>query len=245
MNAVTERRCVGIDVAKRHWDLAVDGGGGVMRFAADAAGLNRLLICLEQVRPTLVCLEATGGYERLLLEGLYQRGVPTCTVNPRQVRDFARALGQLAKTDAIDAAMIARFAATFDPEPNEPPHAAQERLRSLRARRQQVVQSLTQEKNRLGTADAEMRESIRRAIKVLRRRIARPGRAHRRIDAQRSGVSATDEPPGDRARRRRGDGRWVVSRLAGTGRVEPWPGGQARRPGPDQPATAARSAASG
>lgn len=165
MEPLIERRCVGIDVAKRHWDLAVDGRGGVRRFDADDAGLAELLACLEEIRPTLVCLEATGGYERALRKALQQRGVPTSTVNPRQVRDFARAVGQLAKTDKIDAAVIARFAAALGPAPNEPPGENQQRLRSLRARRQQVVQSLTQEKNRLATADAETRESIRRAIK--------------------------------------------------------------------------------
>ena len=86
-------------------------------------------------------------------------------VNPRQVRDFARAHGELAKTDALDAAMICRFAAAFNPEPDEAPTPAQERLRALRARRQQVVHSLTQEKNRLATApDAEARQSIEEAI---------------------------------------------------------------------------------
>ena len=165
MEASIKRRFVGVDVSKWHWDLAVDGRGGVQRFDADDAGLGQLLACLEEVRPTLVCLEATGGYERTLRDALVERGVPTSTVNPRQVRDFARASGQLAKTDKIDAAVIARFAAAFDPAPDEPPSAEQQRLRSLRARRQQVVQSLTQEKNRLGTADAETGESIRRAIK--------------------------------------------------------------------------------
>jgi transposase len=165
MEASVKRRFAGVDVSKWHWDLAVDGRSGVQRFDADDAGLRRLLECLEEVRPTLVCLEATGGYERTLRDALVERGVPTSTVNPRQVRDFARASGQLAKTDKIDAAVIARFAAAFDPEADEPLSAEQQRLRSLRARRQQVVQALTQEKNRLGTADAETRESIRRAIK--------------------------------------------------------------------------------
>jgi transposase len=165
MEASVKRRFVGVDVSKGHWDLAVDGRRGVRRFDADDEGLRQLLACLEKIQPAVVCLEATGGYERALQEALVARGVPTSTINPRQIRDFARASGQLAKTDKIDAAVIARFAATFDPEADEPPSAEQRRLRFLRARRQQVVQSLTQEKNRLGTADAETGESIRRAIK--------------------------------------------------------------------------------
>ncbi len=134
----------------------------------------------KELNPQLVCLEATGGYERLLRDALHQRKLPVSVVNPRQVRDFARAQGELAKTDAIDAAVIARFAATFHPQPDDPPTPAQERLRALRARRQQVVHSLTQEKNRLATApDEETRKSVRDAIdfydrqlKDLDRRIA-------------------------------------------------------------------------
>jgi len=172
METVVERRCVGIDVAKRHWDVAIEGRKSVRRFAADAEGLAELLPWLDQVGPTLVCLEATGGYERALRMALHQRGYRVSVVNPRQVRDFARALGQLAKTDAIDAAMIARFAAALAPKPDDPPNPAQERLRALRARRQQVVQSLTQEKNRLGTApDAETRDSIREAIDFYDRQL--------------------------------------------------------------------------
>jgi transposase len=172
MDAAAERYCVGIDVAKRHWDVAVDGRSGVRRFTADAAGLAGLLSFLDTNGPAFVCLEATGGYERMLRETLHKRGIPVSVVNPRQIRDFAKALGQLAKTDAIDAAMIARFAATLEPEPNDPLSPSQERLRALRARRQQVVQSLTQEKNRLGTApDAETRQSIQDAIDFYDRQL--------------------------------------------------------------------------
>lgn len=172
MEVALSGRCVGVDVSKRHWDAAVDGGG-VRRFTADAAGAAELLAWLAPIEPSLVCLEATGGYERLLREALHRRAIPVSVVNPRQVRDFARALGQLAKTDAIDARLIARFGATFDPEPDDPPSPAQERLRSLRARRQQVVQSLIQEKNRLGTApDAETRDSIQQAVDFYNQQLA-------------------------------------------------------------------------
>jgi transposase len=186
MEALTERRCVGVDVAKRHWDVAVDGQNQVRRFAADAAGLTQLLAWLDEIRPTLVCLEATGGYERLLLEALHQRGAPTSVVNPRQIRDFARAVGQLAKTDQLDAAVIARFAASVGPEPNEPLSQNQQRLRALRARRQQVVQSLTQEKNRLGTAfDDATRKLIQRAIKFYEEQL-------RELDEQIAELTRTD-----------------------------------------------------
>lgn len=156
---------VGIDVSKQHWDVAVTTERRVRRFAADAAGLAELMAWLAPLGPKLICLEATGGYERELCAALHRERLPVSVVNPRQIRDFARARGELAKTDAIDAAMIACFAATFNPEPDEPSSPAQQRLRALRARRQQVVHSLTQEKNRLGTApDDETRESIKEAI---------------------------------------------------------------------------------
>jgi transposase len=172
MEANLQGPCVGIDVAKNHWDVAVAEERRVRRFVADASGLAAFLAWLEELRPRLVCLEATGGYERSLRDALHQRKVPVSVVNPRQIRDFARAQGELAKTDAIDAGMIARFAATFNPEPDDPPTPAQERLRALRARRQQVVHSLTQEKNRLATApDAETQKSIRDAIDFYNRQL--------------------------------------------------------------------------
>lgn len=172
METTAVQAFVGIDVSKTHWDVAVEGRRGGRRFAADAAGLAELLAWLEPWAVQLVCLEATGGYERLLLDALHQRGLPVSVVNPRQIRDFARAAGQLAKTDRIDAAVIARFAAKMNPAPNEPPSDAQRKLRALRTRRQQVVQALTQEKNRLATAwDAATRESIQDAIDFYRRQL--------------------------------------------------------------------------
>jgi transposase len=172
MEAVLKGVYVGIDVAKHHWDVAIAGRRGVRRFMADAAGLAELMAWLEKLEAQLVCLEATGGYERLLRASLQKRNFRVSVVNPRQIRDFARSTGELAKTDAIDACIIARFAATFDPEPDEPPTPALERLRTLRARRQQVVHSLTQEKNRLAAApDAEARESVQEAIDFYDRQL--------------------------------------------------------------------------
>lgn len=165
------RRCVGIDVAKRHWDVAVHGQPQRRRFLADEAGLAELFAWIGE--DALVCVEATGGYEAWLVESLQARGVPVAVVNPRQVRDFARATGQLAKTDAIDAAVLARFAATLDPEPTEPTGENQRRLKSLRARRQQLVEMITQEKNRLGTArDPAIRASIQQALDFLGEQLA-------------------------------------------------------------------------
>lgn len=173
MEALTQDcHYVGIDVSKHYWDVAVHGQNTVSRFSADETGITQFLTWLKTLEPVHVCFEATGGYERLLRETLHRCGVAVSVINPRQIRDFARATGELAKTDAIDARIIARFAAMINPPPEDPPNQAQERLRALRARRQQVVQSLTQEKNRLGTApDEEMRELIQQTIDFHNRQL--------------------------------------------------------------------------
>lgn len=165
MESPTPACYVGVDVAKRHWDVAVCGERRVRRYDADSAGLAELLAWLDELAPTLVCLEATGGCETLLVDALHAGGRPVAVVNPRQIRDFARALGQLAKTDQIDAAIIARFGAATTPAPDDPPSENQRKLRALRTRRQQVVDTLVQEKNRLSsTFDADSRASIQRAV---------------------------------------------------------------------------------
>lgn len=156
---------VGIDVSKDYWDVALDGEDKVRRYPATPEGLESLLGHLATLRNVRACLEATGGWERGLVDALHRHAIPVAVVNPRQIRDFARAMNQLAKTDAIDARVIARFAARMDPTPHQKPSENQEKLRSLRTRRNQVVDMLTQEKNRLATQhDPEIRQLIKRAI---------------------------------------------------------------------------------
>lgn len=165
MEQATESTWVGIDVSKSYWDVAVNGKKQVRRFVADQAGCRQLLAILSKQRATHVCLEATGGWERTLVTALREEGLLVSVVNPRQVRDFARAGGQLAKTDSIDARVLAQFAAMMQPEPGEEPTENQEKLRSLRTRRQQVSDALVQEKNRLATQrDQDARRSILEAI---------------------------------------------------------------------------------
>ena len=147
-----EKIWIGIDVSKQHWDVAVAGRKQVIRFSANPAGCQRLMAKLLRLQPERICLEATGGWERPLVSAIYEHGLPVSVVNPRQVRDFARAQGELAKTDNIDARVIAQFGAMMQPAPHEKPAENQEKLRSLRARRRQVSDTLVQEKNRLATA---------------------------------------------------------------------------------------------
>ena len=101
---------VGIDVAKKHLDIHVRPAGSSFTVGRDASGLDELLTRLQPLAPTLIVLEATGGYETVVLATLVGAGLPALAVNPRQVRDFARACGRLAKTDSLDAAVIALLA---------------------------------------------------------------------------------------------------------------------------------------
>ncbi len=172
MESFSERAWVGIDVSKHYWDVAVGGSKQVRRFTADQAGCQQLMSLMSDKKLTHVCLEATGGWEQPLVRILHEAGRSVSVVNPRQVRDFARAQGQLAKTDSLDARMIAQFAAMMQPEPTAKPSENQGKLHSLRARRRQVSDTLTQEKNRLGTQrDQDARRSIEEAIDFYTRQL--------------------------------------------------------------------------
>jgi len=159
-----ENVCVGIDVAKRHLDVAVHGTPSVARFENTPAGHRMLLDHLGAWTLCRVVLEATGGYERAAVAALLAGGLPVVVINPRQVRDFARATGQLAKTDAIDARVLARFAQVIMPQlrplPDEKTLDLQEKL----ARRHQLVQMRTAESNRLQQARSD---AVRQSIKTL------------------------------------------------------------------------------
>jgi transposase len=163
---------VGIDVAKAHLDVAVWPGADQWRAPNDEAGVAALGARLAALAPPLVVLEATGGLERLAAAALAAAGLPVAVVNPRQVRDFAKAVGQLAKTDALDAQLLARFAADVRPPPRPLPDAAQQELAALLARRRQVVTMLTAERQRLGAALPAVRERVRAHGRWLERELA-------------------------------------------------------------------------
>jgi transposase len=139
---------VGIDVSSQTLDVCLVPAGETLRENNSGKGLARLVRRVKKAGPTLVVLEATGGYERSLVLALAEAGVPTAVVNPRQVRDFARARGILAKTDAIDARVLAEFARDLRPEPSPAPSERQLELEELLARRRQVIAMRTSEKNR-------------------------------------------------------------------------------------------------
>lgn len=156
---------VGVDVSKNFWDVAVHGCQRVERIPTSEEGAQQLIALLAKLDNPLVCLEATGGWEQPLVKTLHAHHITLSVVNPRQIRDFTRARGQLAKTDKLDALAIAHFGAMMKPKPDEKPSKNQEKLKSLRARRRQVSQMLVQEKNRLATQrDRDARRSIQQAI---------------------------------------------------------------------------------
>lgn len=158
---------IGIDVAKRKLDLAIDAQANVQTFQYDDDGIAKIIQYLNQIQPELVCLEATGGLQRKLVAELNRAGFQVAVVNPRQIRDFARANNQLAKTDTIDAKMIARFAALLKPRCTAPVSVSQQQLRDLTTRRRQVTEMLVREKNRLASAvDPEVRRMIEEAIQL-------------------------------------------------------------------------------
>jgi len=140
---------VGIDLSKTHLDLAVHAMGEPWRVPYETAGIKQVITQLLAVAPTLIVLEATGGLEARLVSALAAAQLPVAVVNPRQVRAFAHAAGILAKTDRLDAQVLAHFAAAMQPTPRPRPDAATQQLSAILTRRQQVVDMLTAETNRL------------------------------------------------------------------------------------------------
>lgn len=162
----------GIDVSGEALDLAVRPDGKSMRVDNSDEGIKELAKYLKQVSPTLVVFEATGGLEALAASALAAQGFPVAVVNPRQVRDFAKATGRLAKTDAIDAEVIAHFAEAVKPEVRPLKGEEEQELSELIARRTQVVQMLVAEKNRLGrTGRKRIRKELTEHIVWLERRL--------------------------------------------------------------------------
>lgn len=156
----------GIDVAKHHLDLALgtDETTRTERFDNTAKGIDRLAERLLEAAPERVVLEATGGYERPAAAALAGAGLPVAVVNPRQTRDFAKATGRLAKTDRIDADLLALFAERVRPELRPLPDEDQQAFSALTARRRQLIEVRTAEKNRLDTAGSE---AVRASIEAL------------------------------------------------------------------------------
>lgn len=162
---------VGIDVSQNQLDVALHPGSP-FQVPHDEGGMAAVVDKLEAVQPILIVLEATGGLEVPLISALAAQGFPVVAINPRQVRDFARATGQLAKTDRIDAEVLAAFAEAIRPPVRAMPDEATKELAALVARRRQLLDMLTAEKNRLRLAAPAIRKRVTAHIAWLERELA-------------------------------------------------------------------------
>jgi transposase len=158
---------VGIDVSKARLDVASHPAGATQSVANDETGIKTLVDRLRAVKPVLIVLEATGGIERSVVRALVAAELPVTVANPRQVRDFAKATGQLAKTDVLDAQILARFAEAVRPVLRPLPDEMTLELRALIARRRQISEMLTAEKNRLSRAPRRVQKRIEAHIRWL------------------------------------------------------------------------------
>ena len=167
-----EETYVGIDVAKARVDIATRPWGDVWSVDYDEQAVSELVSSLLAMEPTMVLLEATGGLEVPLVSALAAAALPVVVVNPRQVRDFARATGKLAKTDALDAQVLAHFAEAVRPSVRPLRDADTQELNFLTTRRSQLVTMLVSEKNRLGRASHSVRPRIQSHITWLEQELS-------------------------------------------------------------------------
>lgn len=172
-NTAAEPVFIGIDVSKDRLDVAVLPAGEVFVTGRDAAGLDDLLARLRPLGPELVALEATGGFETVVAATLTAAGLAVAVVNPAQVRAFAKAVGQRAKTDPIDARLIARFAATTRPKARPLPDEATARLADLVSRRRQIIGMIVAERQRQKRfTERRLQKSIARLLEALQRELS-------------------------------------------------------------------------
>jgi transposase len=164
---------VGIDVSKARLDVAIVPSGERESVANDESGITSLIKRLVSLNPALIVLEATGGIERSVTRALASAELAVVVVNPRQVRDFAKATGQLAKTDSIDALVLARFAEAVRPAIRPLPDALTLELRALIARRRQITEMIVAERNRLSGASKAVRKRIEAHLRWLQAELKR------------------------------------------------------------------------
>jgi transposase len=162
---------IGIDVSKHQVDLAVGADGAVKQFSNDDAGLEQIVMLLQGMNIGLAVLEASGGYERQVTAALLGAGIPAVAINPRQARDFAKAIGRLEKTDTVDARVLALFAERIRPPVRPLPDECLREVQAWLTRRQQLVGMLVAEKNRAKQAKGKVLRSIREHIAWLQKRI--------------------------------------------------------------------------
>jgi transposase len=176
--------CVGIDVAKDKLDTGIDTTGELLLHANDAAGIAQLIAYLQPLQPRFIVVEATGGYETNLVTALALAGLPVCLVAPRRIRAFAKGLGLLAKTDRLDAQVLARYGREARPRLYQLTSSEQRELEALLTRRAQLIEMLVAERNRLDTAPKVIQPQLHKHIKWLEQHItAADSDLHKRLRA--------------------------------------------------------------
>ena len=163
---------VGIDVSKATLDVAVRPSGQTWQVLYDDAQVEALVEQLTDLAPTLIVVEATGGLERIVVAALGAAGLPVVVINPRLARDFAKATGRLAKTDRLDAQVLAHYGEAIRPSLRPLPDADTQQLRALVARRRQLMDMMTAEQSRLSSAPARIRDAIAHHITWLQQQVA-------------------------------------------------------------------------
>jgi transposase len=168
-----DKEFVGIDVSKDTLDVATYSSGQKWHFLNSEVGINQVIQALNGLIPALVVMEATGGYETPVAYALHRAGIPCAIVNPREVRDFAKATKKLAKTDTIDARVLAHFASAIKPEPRPLSDEQTQELEAILTRRRQVIKMVTAERNRLHMARKPVMEAIKAHIDYLGKELSR------------------------------------------------------------------------
>jgi transposase len=168
----TDQTCIGIDISQQSLDMASYPKGQIWQYKNDKHGISKIIEKMQGLRPKLIVMEATGGLEGPLRQALEEAGIPVAVVNPRRIRDFGRAMGLLAKTDKLDAKVMAYFAAKIGPEARPAPDKDSQYLRQLLERRGQLQEILTAERNRLGqSVSADIQQHIQDHIEWIENEI--------------------------------------------------------------------------
>ncbi len=171
MSKTQDLEFIGIDVSKNRLDIAVGENEGLWSVTNDSEGIEKLIEQLVQFKPQLIVLESTGGLERPVLFALDQADLPVALINPRRAREFAKAIGLLAKTDKLDARLLARFARDVKPARTILPSADEQKLSALMARRKQLLDMLTAENNRSRTASPAIQQRIATHVSWLEKEL--------------------------------------------------------------------------
>jgi transposase len=171
MAELANGRFVGIDVSKNYLDVAIGEDEEEWRVKNNQEGIELLVKRLETIGPKLIVIESTGGLERPVILELNSVNLPLALVNPKRIREFARAIGLLAKTDRLDARLLARFGRDCKPALTVLPNQSEQQLSALMARRKQLIDMLTAEENRLATASPVLRELIAEHVAWLRQHL--------------------------------------------------------------------------